>query len=156
METNLRVLKPSRVKPKEGDVFALQIGDRFLFGRVINTQAKAGWSMPGAILIYVFSTQSTKAALPDKAVLQAENLLIPPILTNTLPWVRGYFQTITNIPLSDGQVLQRHCFKSTTGKYFDETATELPGPLEPCGQWGLHSYRTIDDEVSAALGIPKA
>lgn len=156
MATNMQVLKPSRIKPKAGDVFALKLGDQFLFGRVINTDAKAGWSMPGAILIYVFRVSASEIALPDRVELSPSRLLVSPMMTNALPWSRGYFQTLVNLPVAEGEALARHCFRSTAGRYFDETATELPGPIEPVGDWGLHSFRTIDDQISDALGILRA
>jgi hypothetical protein len=42
------------------------------------------------------------------------------------------------------------------GVCFDEFAVRLARCIEPCGQLGLHSFRTIDDAVSEALGIPLA
>lgn len=77
-------------------------------------------------------------------------------MTNTLPWSRGYFETLENRPLETGEVLREHCFRSSKGKYYDEHSNELSGPVEPCGDWGLQSYRTIDDEISDALGIPQS
>jgi hypothetical protein len=77
-------------------------------------------------------------------------------MTNTLPWSKGYFQTLENRPLGASDVLRSHCFRSSGGKYYDESCVELPGPKEPCGDWGLHSFRTIDDAVSDALGIPQS
>lgn len=51
----------------------------------------------------------------------------------------------------------QHCFLSASrGKYFDDQGHELPGPIEPVGDYRLHSLRTIDDEISDALGIPPA
>lgn len=41
------------------------------------------------------------------------------------------------------------------GRYFDENGNEVRGPIEPVGDYGLHSYRTIDDTVSEALGIDR-
>jgi len=152
--TNMQVLKPSRVKPRLGDLFILYIEGRYLFGRVINTEAKAGWSMPGAILIYIYRSESTTIEPPDRSKLKPANLLLPPMMTNRLAWSKGYFQTISNVPLEPDDVLPQHCFRSANGDYFDEFATEIPRAVEPCGDWGLHSFRTIDDEVSDALGIP--
>jgi hypothetical protein len=53
-------------------------------------------------------------------------------------------------------VLPQHCFQDSRGWYFDEQGNRLHAAVEPVGQWGLHSYRTIDDEISKALGIPPA
>lgn len=153
---NLQVLRPSRKRPKPGDVFTMKVADsRYLFGRVIASDVVAG-GFPGAILIYIYRTSSTAAKAPMASELTLDNLLISPAMTNTLPWSRGYFETLENRPLESGEVLSEHCFRSSTGKYFDECSNELPGPVEPCGDWGLQSYRTIDDEVSDALGIAKS
>lgn len=42
-------------------------------------------------------------------------------------------------------MLPRLCFLSAVGRYFDEQGNELTEPIEPVGDRGLHSYRTIDD-----------
>jgi hypothetical protein len=48
-----------------------------------------------------------------------------------------------------------HCFYSPTWKRcFDEEGNEMP-KIEPCGQAGIESYRTIDDAISDALGIAR-
>lgn len=158
--TNLRVLKPSRKKPRPGDVFALQVADEgFLFGRVISTDAK--WTLAQgagpAVLIYIFRERSREKAVPDRAVMRPEHLLVSPIMTNQLPWSRGYFETLANTSLTADDVLPQHCFLSASrGRYYDERGVELPGPSGPVGDHGLHSFRTIDDQVSDALGVPRA
>ncbi|MEZ5170672.1 MAG: immunity 26/phosphotriesterase HocA family protein [Acidimicrobiia bacterium] len=92
-ETNLQVLSPSRKKPKVGDVFALQLADgRYLFGRIISTDAMAGPSMGGAILIYVYRERSDQKALPKRAELRPDRLLVSPIMTNQRPWTKGCFR----------------------------------------------------------------
>lgn len=104
MTTNLDVLRPSRSKPRAGDVFALrQLGGDFRFGRVISTDAMAGWSMPGATLIYIFRFSSSELAMPEQDLLAANDLLIAPLMTNRLPWSRGYFQTIDHRALAAGR-----------------------------------------------------
>ena len=70
-------------------------------------------------------------------------------------WSEGVFETVGNIPLGDGDVLDQHCFRRWNGKYFDECSNQLPGPVEPVGDFGLHSFRTIDDDISDALGFER-
>lgn len=157
--TNMLALKPSRKKPKTGDFFAAQPAeDMFVFGRVVSTEAR--WSLADdaapANLIYIYQVTSGEKVLPDRSLLRPENLLISPVMTNSLPWSRGYFETLANTPLAADDVLSKHCFVSAwRGKYFDEHGAEMSGPIEPVGDFGLHSYRTIDDELSDALGIPR-
>ncbi|WP_019876256.1 Imm26 family immunity protein [Sporichthya polymorpha] len=159
-QTNLRVLKPSRKKPQPGDVFAMQLPDEsFLFGRVVSTQAQ--WTLAAgadpANLIYIYRGRSVTVDLPDRAAMRPDRLLVSPIMTNQRPWSMGYFQTLANLPLEAAEVLPRHCFLSASrGRYFDEHGRELPGPVEPVGDHALHSFRTIDDQVSDAMGICRA
>lgn len=155
---NLRQLTASRKKPRPGDVFAMQLpDDRFLFGRVIDTEAQSGFGPASAVLIYIYRVRSETCELPDRAHLRPDRLLVSPMMTNRLPWSRGYFETIAHIPLDYKDVLGQHCFLSAVrGRYFDERGRELSGPVEPVGDYGLHSYRTIDDEISDALGFPRA
>jgi hypothetical protein len=150
----LKQLKPSRTKPCAGDIFAMRLpDDGNLFGRVISTEAKAGWALSGSILIYIYSHRSGVSAAPTAGQLTLADLLIPPLMTNKLPWSKGYFETVGHRPLLNEDVLKTHCFKSSSGKLYDEKCAELGKETKPCGQWGLHSYRTIDYAVSAALDI---
>ena len=154
--TNLGILEPSRKRLRPGDVFAMEIpAGSYRFGRVVATDALVG-PFPNCVLIYVFGAESKSKEPPDPAVLRPENLLVPPLMTNLLPWSRGYFETLENRTLQPGEVLDRHCFAHDNGRYYDEYNNELPGPLPPVGQRVLHSFRTIDDEISKAIGIPLA
>lgn len=149
---NLIVLNKSRRRLKAGDIFVMEPPDEmFLYGRIVSTEARIA-SMEGCILIYIYRTRSvTKLPVPK---LSSRQLLTPPLMTNTLPWRRGYFETIAHVALEAKDILEQHCFKDSRGRYFDEANNELYAPVEPVGVWGLHSYRTIDDEVSKVLGIP--
>lgn len=124
--------------------------DRYLFGRVVATDASVG-GFPG-VLIYVYRQRSDhKAQVPD---LSSEDLLVPPMATNRLPWSKGYFETVERRSLSPSDKRSQHCFRDTRGWFFDEYGKRLPGPVGLVGSWGLGSFRTIDDNVSKALGIP--
>jgi len=156
---NLKPLKPSRKRLRIGDVFAMLPPDGpYLFGRVIDTEAKIV-SMTGVIMIYIFEHRSPVLEMPDRAKLRVENLLLPPILINRLPWSRGYLETIGNMPLGPGERLTQHCFLNyayTRDRHFDELGNELRRPVEPIGELLLNSFRTLDNYISDALGIPRA
>ena len=158
---NLRVLKRSRKKPRPGDVFVFQLKcqpGRYRFGRVIMTDASIG-GFQNVILVYLYkATSSSKREIPH---LSPRDLLIRPAGTNRLPWTRGYFETVAHEELRDEDRLPMHCFRSTVrGGLFDERGRRLEKvvapPGVPVGEYGLDSYRTIDDEVSEALGVPLA
>jgi hypothetical protein len=149
---NLVVLRKSRRRPQVGDVFALQPArNAYLFGRVICIDANAG-GFPNANLVYIYRVRGTSKT--DVPALRAQELLVPPVMTNNLPWVRGYFEFVRHEDLTQQQRLPRHCFRDDRGWLYDEHGRRVRHALGPVGDWALHSYRTIDDLVSAALGIP--
>lgn len=156
VRTNLKILQPSRRRLRPGDLFVLQPDDRFCYGRVIRTDAFAGPSMSDANLIYLYRPRAETSTAPERSALSPHDLLVPPAMINRLPWSRGYFQTIAHWPLEEDEVLEQHCFRDGRGRHLDEFRTVLPGPVEPVGTYGLHSFRSIDDLVSRALGLPPA
>lgn len=154
--TNIRVIRRSRHRPKPGDIFAMQLPDEtYLFGRVILTDLPLERApMPGCNLIYVYKFRSADKDV-DPDVLTPDQLLISPLFINRMPWTRGYFEHVAYRELREQDVLRQHCFLRSNGDYLDDHKRKLPGPIEPCGDWGLNSYRTLDDQVSDAVGIPR-
>ncbi|MGI6870263.1 immunity 26/phosphotriesterase HocA family protein [Amycolatopsis sp. 3B14] len=153
--TNIRILKSSRKRLAPGDVFAVQMpDDLYSFGRVIKTDVPIH-AMTRNILIYVFQTRSESKDVPPRELLRPEQLLMPPLLINRLPWSRGYFEHLGNLPLEAGEVLPVHCFWSFSRKvHYDDAGNVLPGPVGPVGSHELNSFRTFDDKISDALGVP--
>jgi hypothetical protein len=151
---NLAILRKSRRPPRRGDIFVVAPPDGlFLYGRVIATGVVAG-GFPNSNLIYLYGARSAdKANIPE---LLRGQLLVPPMLTNNLPWTKGYLEFLQNRPIAPLDRFPQHCFEDTRGWYFDEQGKRLTKPSDPVGQWGLQSFRTIDDEISKALGIPLA
>jgi hypothetical protein len=112
--------------------------------------------MPGANLIYIYKDRSSDPRL-DREKLWPSRLLLPPIWTNSLGWSRGYFKNVDHIDVDAQRYLPKHCFWRVASKqYVDETGKPIPNRVEPCGSWGLVSYRWIDDHVSDAVGIARA
>ena len=157
--TNLQVFDPPRTKPEVGDLFAMQLADQgYLFGRVISLTAvwtKAIAAGP-AVLIYIYDARRPSADLRVVEDLTPDRLLVAPIMTNRQPWVKGYFRKIANSSLGNDDVLSRHVFYSVPRRrYYDDAGNEVVPGSEPIGVYGLHSFRTIDDLVSDAVGIPR-
>jgi hypothetical protein len=159
-ETNLRVLKRSKRKPEVGDIFTFQLTPLesiYFFGRVVKVDARIG-NMNDVILIYIYKATSTnKNNIPD---LRLDDLMFAPEGINALPWSKGYFETIKTGENKPGDVFNLHCFKSVSpprvGWCFDEYGNKLDECFEPCGQWGMAGYGTIDKAVSQYMGIPSA
>lgn len=157
LATNFKVIRPSRHIPERGEVFVMKLGsDDFLFGRVVLAEPPRHQApMPSAYLIYVYEIRRSAPRI-DLVELRPDRLLIPPVWINRMPWTKGYFETISGSSLNASDLLRQHCFRDWSGAYRDEKGGVLPGPTEPCGDWGLSSYRWLDDHVSDALGVPRA
>jgi hypothetical protein len=153
---NLRVLTPSRRKLIAGDIFTLSPKEGlFVFGRVVSTDALAG-PIRSLNLMYIYDETQNTPEPPPEDVITPERLLVPPMMINRLPWSRGYFENIAHRGVTPMQLLPQHCFKDSRGRYYDEHGNELIRPVEPVGERGVQSFRTVDDAVSDALGIPRA
>lgn len=158
VQTNLQILKPSRRKPQAGDIFAMGLPDgTHIFGRVIDADIteRQRAPMPGAYLIYIYR-QRSRTKHPHPAELTPDQLLLPPVFINRMPWTKGYFETVEQTELSSHDRLAQHCFWSAAREiHVDENRNPLPREIQPCGDWALSSYRWLDDQVSDALGIAR-
>ena len=151
--TNLQVLKPSGRRLRAGDIFVCRPAEHpYYFGRVVKPRTDLD-GMP-ATLIYLYRAVSDDPiAIP---ALHRNELLVPPLFTNRLPWSRGYFVTVANAALTPWDVLHPHVFQVSTTKFVDEYGRPTRDPARPVEIYGLHSFRTIDDRISEVLGIPLA
>lgn len=156
-QTNIKVLKRSTRKPEAGDLFAMQLpDDTFIFGRVVGADLEPPLApMPLAYLIYVYNLRSP-VKQPDLDALRPDRLLLPPVFINRMPWTKGYFEKVAHQELVAHMRLPQHCFwDAARARFVDERQNPLPREVSPCGDWGLSSYRWLDDQVSDALGIPR-
>ena len=154
-QTNIKVLRRSNKKPQSGDIFAMQLpDDTYLFGRVVGAELEPA-PMPLSYLIYVYADRS-QTKQPALNMLLPDRLLLPPVFINRMPWTKGYFETVWHEDLSNVALLPQHCFwDAARARYVDEQHKPLPSEIQPCGDWGLSSYRWLDDQISDALGIPR-
>ncbi|MDQ8205893.1 Imm26 family immunity protein [Coraliomargarita sp. SDUM461003] len=151
---NLNVLRKGRKKAENGDIFVFQLKqepNQYRYGRVINAASNIG-GFKDTIMIYMYNiTSSDKTRIPD---LNRRNLLVEPMATNQLPWSKGYFEYVENRPIESNETFEHHYFRDFRGKLFDEHGNEVARASEPIGEYGLQSYKTIDDKISMALGYP--
>lgn len=65
----------------------------------------------------------------------------------------GYFVTTGHADIAEGERFTKHCFKHpVSGKLYDENGAEVVDECSILGNYVLHSYETIDDELASALG----
>jgi hypothetical protein len=109
-------------------------------------------SWKGLFVVYFYSRKAQFK--DDVAYLEKSDLLLPPTITNSGAWTRGYFETVEQRKLDSKDVLAVHCFWSEAfGLYKDEYGNELKRRYEPCGLYAVDSYYTIDHAISKACGI---
>ncbi len=145
-------MKPSRKKPKEGDVFIIQPKeDLYFYGKVIRTEIPSknimvnGWN-----LIYVYKKVSKNIVMPD--CLDVNELLIPPQIVNNQGWLKGYFQTIGSLPVTDeDKSINYGFFDFKTKKYVDEEGQPLGYKPEMWVDYGIGSYGSVAADIKAAL-----
>lgn len=129
--------------------------DRYVHGRVIRADIPDDEGpMPRTNLIYIYrDPQPTKS--PALKSLSVDRLLGPPRFINRLPWSRGYFETVLNIPMTRDDLLEQHCFSALRSDtpYVDEKGRPLATRFEPCGKWALAGYVTIDEVLARAFGF---
>lgn len=99
---NIQVIKPSRKKPQQGDVFAIRLLDNsHLFGRVVGAdiQDPRRAPMPGAYLVYVYRERAASMQ-PDLDALTTERLLLPPVFINAVLGQRATLRLLSTVSLS--------------------------------------------------------
>lgn len=151
---DLITIKKSLKYPQEGDIFVLQPQkDVFYFGKVIKTNLESSDSfIKGMSLIYVYAYSSHDKVIPKS--LEEEELLIAPMIVNNQPWVKGYFETVDNVPVSENEkkvefafwdVLREECVD-----IYGHTVSNRP---KYCGIYGLGSYGSVGKEVQKAIAL---
>lgn len=154
--TNLSRMRPSRKRPRLGDLFNLRMhSDFYLVGRVVRDDAK--WALgedASANLVYVYDYRLDEPGNVATSELTIDRLLVAPFFSTSRWWSRGYFETFGNVPISAGEVLQRHAFwDSFRKKCFDEYGEAVRDAEPPIGDYSLPNIAAIDTELSIALDI---
>lgn len=153
--TNLVPFDGPGSRPKTGDIFIVRAGEFTCPGRVVDTEASIG-PMKGTIVAYIFQpVDETWTPEADTSALHVNQLLIAPFFINQKPWSYKLVKRLAQREFQPGERLEQHCFDNGRGGYFDEHSNPLNGPTEPVGTWALMSYRTLDDRISMALGLPR-
>jgi len=149
----IRKQTPYRQMPVEGDFFSIQLpNNHYIIGRIIRHQASHIPTLDD-LLVYIYSNV---LETPDvEMCFDKNNLLIPPTYVNRLGWTKGYFNHEGGRPLKKEEYHPNHCFCrcpfSPTG-CIDQYG-KFVERFEPCGNFGLGNYNTIDMQVCEALGL---
>lgn len=149
---DLLVLKKSRKKPKEGDVFVLnpQSG-LYCYGKVIKTGVKSKDSfVNGMYLIYLYDYFSETKEL--NVELDVDNLLIPPIVVNTQLWIKGYAETLSNVAVSEKEKnLEFGFWHIGKKKYVNINCDEIDFIPQLVSPFGLCSYGIVGKDIQKVI-----
>ncbi|MBF0787317.1 MULTISPECIES: immunity 26/phosphotriesterase HocA family protein [unclassified Streptococcus] len=142
----LQVIKKSKLEPKEGDVFLVSPRSGiYFYGKVI--VSKIVRKVPdtfveGKHVIFIFKCRTNEKTI-DNYYPDYNNLLIPPSIVSQDYWKKGYFYTISNIPLTEEEMnldfgfykihLKNNFFCKETGEVLDREPALL----------GMHGITTI-------------
>ena len=152
----LIAMKKSSKHPQQGDVFILQPQKNlFYFGKVIQINLKSTDSLiKGMTLIYIYDSSNGEKVVPKH--FDEEELLISPIIVNNQPWIRGYFETIDNISVSEREKnLEFGFWDLLTREYVDVQGKKIKNRPKYCSIYGLGSYGIVGKEVQNALESKK-
>jgi hypothetical protein len=98
---NLIVMKKSRKKPKDGDVFVVQPSEGlYFFGKVIKAVIDNGDDFfKSSSLIYIYNFRSESKIPPYN--LDNFELLIPPCFLSNFCWNDGLIETVANMEVTE-------------------------------------------------------
>lgn len=150
----LIAMKKSLKHPQEGDVFILQPQKNlFYFGKVIQINLKSIDSfINGMTLIYIYDSSSNEKVVPKH--FDEKDLLIAPIVVNNQPWIKGYFETVDNMPISKREInLEFGFWDFLTQEYVDIRGKKMGNRPKYCGTYGLGSYGAVGKEVQKAIRL---
>lgn len=146
----------SRKYPEEGDIFLVQpLSNVYYYGKVIQTHIKSRDScVKGMNLVFIYDKCSVDQSIPDD--LSHSGFLISPTIINKLPWSRGYFETIGNVPVTELEKNMSYGFWSFLKKMFvDVEGIPLGYKPQYWSDYGLASYAVIGEKIQNALKAKK-
>lgn len=151
---NLCIQRPYRKRLHPGDVFSLQYGDsRFLFGRIVAVDVAFGGFQSGCICVHIYRAESSSANLPERLI--ESDLLIAPHYVNRLGFSRGYMPVIGSIPLCAADERTDVCYRDAIrNRLVDHSGRPVDQPRRFIGSFGMGNFKTLDEEISRALGFP--
>ena len=152
---NLQIQRPFRKQLHPGNVFCLRYAQNlYFFGRIIALGVVFG-GFPGGIRVHVYRKKSDSEVIPQGLI--ESDLLIAPQHINRLGFSRCYMPVVGNIPLCAADTRSDVCYyDAVRSRFVDESGQVLDRRRAIVGEYGMGNYRTMDDQISRALGLPLA
>lgn len=144
-------MKPSRIKPKEGDIFIIQPQKSlYIYGKVIRSNIPnkdpmlKGWNV-----IYIYKKFAKEIVILEN--LDPQKLLIPPQIVNNQGWLKGYFMNIGFSKVTEEDFIEYGFWDVLQKRFVNEEGTPLGYEPKIWTDYGLGSYGIIGHDVQEAL-----
>jgi len=156
-EYQLKVIKKTKCKPKEGDIFLVSPREGiYFYGRVFKAEIKHianDTFINGKNAVFIFKCKTRTLDLSNY-LPNYEELIIDPVIVDDIYWRKGFFYTIANIPIDDYEKELDYGFYSIgKGKYFKEDGHELMHQPQILGTYGIATIIGIARNIEKELII---
>jgi len=156
-EYQLKVIKRTKYKPKEGDVFLVSPREGiYFYGRVLKTKIKHLTNdtfVDGKNVVFIFKCKTRVLDLSNY-IPNYEELIIGPVIVDEIYWRKGFFYTIANIPIDDHEKELDYGFYSIAkGKFLKEDGRELMHQPQILGTYGIVTITGIARNIEQELII---
>lgn len=129
-------------RPEVGDLFTLEMeGIGFIHGMVARNEFEFAKGQVEFNIVYIF--RDITHSQNDKIKIHKDNLLFPPLIVNDMAWRCGYFQTHSQVPISELDVFDNYCFYSIAKAIYENDKWEPCEAFEPCSDSVLSSSLTV-------------
>lgn len=154
----LKFIKKSRIKLKQGNVFYYFINNKYYFGIVLLTQLDKKISDNTAIVVLLVNYHTKE--ISDFSFEKLNNKIIkldlisPPVVINKKPWSLGYFVNLENIHYQNPNILELLRFEcwDYVCNYQYEPSNDVP-EVKLFGSVGIYGYEGIEYLIQVGLGI---
>lgn len=152
--TELIPMKKSRKRPTVGDVFVIQPKENdFYFGKVIQTNIQGkNANFNRMNLIYMYNCLSHTKEIPDH--LDRHEFIFPPTVVNFQGWLKGYFETVGNQPITEKETSIDYGFfddYKTRDKFYNVEGERIDHEPLYKDFHGLASYGYVGRETHRVL-----
>lgn len=129
-------------RPEVGDLFTLEMdGVGFIHGVVARNEFEFAKGQVEFNFVYIF--RDITHSQNEKINLHKDNLLFPPLIVNDMNWRCGYFQTYSQVPISELDVFDNYCFYSDLRIRHENEFFQPIDKFEPCIVRALSSSLTV-------------
>ncbi|KMK51605.1 hypothetical protein RO21_05335 [[Actinobacillus] muris] len=155
----LKVIKKSRPKLKQGDIFYYSINDKYYLGIVILTELNnivIGDNVVITILLVNYSVENINDVSIDLLIEKVESLdiIAPPLVINKKSWWLGYFNNLSNMSYNNSFILNNlrlECWDYICNSK-GEKANDIP-EIKLFGSSGIYGFEGVEYLIQLGLGL---